>query len=235
MAKQVRLSGGARKIAILAAVRPLLAEKGIKGTTSRELAEVAGISEALLFRHFPSKEDLYAETQADSLANETRLSALLEAMPDSAETLYIMLWRFLIDILDPTPFPERAAFNRLIFTSLMEGGDFAREAFRGGPMQVNRKIWACLQAAAVAGEAQPQPLASGLAGWLPNHLGLMLLLTLGTQPPAVDYQVPRADIPRQALWFCLRGLGLKDSVIQRLSESVPEPPDFHFPPLSKPS
>ena len=70
MPKPVRLSGKARKLAILADVRPVLAAKGLRGTTSRELAEAAGVSEALLFRHFPSKEDLYAETQADSMASE---------------------------------------------------------------------------------------------------------------------------------------------------------------------
>jgi len=231
MSKPVRLSGEARKLAILAAVRPLLAEKGIRGTTSRELAEAAGISEALLFRHFPSKEVLYAETQADSMASDTRLAVLLDAMPDSVETLYVILWRFLLDVTAPEPSKARNDFYRLLLTSLLEGGAFARMAFQAGPALVNRKIWACLEAAAARGEAQPFPLSPGLVGWLPNHVGLMLSLVLGPNPPAIEYQVRREEVGRQALWFCLRGLGVKEEVLQRLTAQHPEPPEFHFPPL----
>ena len=232
MTKQVRLSGKARKFAILAAVRPLLAEKGIKGTTSRALAEAAGVSEALLFRHFPSKEALYAETQADSMANDTRLATLLDAMPDGAETLYVILWRFLTDVTAAEPSKEGTEFNRLLLTSLLEGGEFARMAFKAGPALVNRKIWACLAAAVAAGEAEPSPICPGLVGWLPNHVGLLLRLTLGANPPAIDYQIPREEVGRQALWFSLRGLGIKEEVLRRLTASLPGPPEFHFPPLS---
>lgn len=37
----------------------MFARKGYQGTTTREIAEQAGVNEALLFRHFPSKENLY--------------------------------------------------------------------------------------------------------------------------------------------------------------------------------
>ena len=54
-----RLDSDERRKAIVAAAVPLFARKGFAGTTTKELAEVAGISEALLFRHFPSKKHLY--------------------------------------------------------------------------------------------------------------------------------------------------------------------------------
>ncbi|MBM2803999.1 MAG: transcriptional regulator [Deltaproteobacteria bacterium] len=55
-----RLSAEARKEAIVEAVQDIFAEKGFDGTTIKELAQVAGVSEALLYKHFPSKESLYA-------------------------------------------------------------------------------------------------------------------------------------------------------------------------------
>jgi AcrR family transcriptional regulator len=43
---------------ILTATRQLLAKKGRRGTTTREIAELAGVNEATLFRHFGHKDAL---------------------------------------------------------------------------------------------------------------------------------------------------------------------------------
>src|SRR6516164_894522 len=56
-----RLDSDERRKAIVAAAVPLFARKGFAGTTTKELAEAAGISEALLFRHFPSKKHLFED------------------------------------------------------------------------------------------------------------------------------------------------------------------------------
>ena len=55
-----RLTAEARKEAIVEAVQDIFAEKGFDGTTIKELAQAAKFSEALLYKHFPSKESLYA-------------------------------------------------------------------------------------------------------------------------------------------------------------------------------
>src|SRR6267142_7179216 len=54
-----RLTSDARKCQILEGVRKVFARKGLEGTTTRELAKEAGVSEALLYKHYPSKEALY--------------------------------------------------------------------------------------------------------------------------------------------------------------------------------
>lgn len=43
---------------LLSATRTLLAQKGRRGTTTREIADLAGLNEATLFRHFGSKDAL---------------------------------------------------------------------------------------------------------------------------------------------------------------------------------
>ena len=55
----MRLPSGERRQAIVTAVKGAFADKGFDGTTTRELARAAGVSEALLYKHFPSKESLY--------------------------------------------------------------------------------------------------------------------------------------------------------------------------------
>lgn len=55
-----RLSAEERKVLILEAALKVFAQKGFSGARTKEIAQEAGISETLLFRHFENKENLYA-------------------------------------------------------------------------------------------------------------------------------------------------------------------------------
>lgn len=54
-----RLTQCARSNQIIEAAIRLFAQKGFQGTKTKEIAEAAGINEALIFRDFQSKEKLY--------------------------------------------------------------------------------------------------------------------------------------------------------------------------------
>ncbi|QSR88331.1 TetR/AcrR family transcriptional regulator [Methylacidiphilum caldifontis] len=49
------------KIKILAAAKRLFAQKGFEGTTTRMIAQAAHVNEALIYRYYPTKKDLYSE------------------------------------------------------------------------------------------------------------------------------------------------------------------------------
>jgi AcrR family transcriptional regulator len=49
-----------RRQDILAAAMQLFAQKGFRGTTTRDLATQAEVNEAIIFRHFKTKEELYS-------------------------------------------------------------------------------------------------------------------------------------------------------------------------------
>src|SRR5207244_13067754 len=49
-----------RRQEILAAAMELFAKKGFRGTTTRDLATEADVNEAIIFRHFNTKEELYS-------------------------------------------------------------------------------------------------------------------------------------------------------------------------------
>jgi TetR/AcrR family transcriptional regulator len=51
---------GRRREQILDAAAELFSQRGFAGTTTRQIAAAVGTSETVLFRHFPSKESLYA-------------------------------------------------------------------------------------------------------------------------------------------------------------------------------
>src|SRR5262245_18460604 len=91
-----KLSSEERRAAIIKAVRRLFADRGFHGTTTRALAEAAGVSEALLFKHFPNKEALYsAMLLACCAANDSAVVERLKALEPSASSLVILLhWFF---------------------------------------------------------------------------------------------------------------------------------------------
>ncbi len=76
-----RIPAAARKASIIRSASTLFAEKGFNGTKTREIAKQAGVSEALIFKHFPSKEDLYAAI----LAEKSPVRGLLERIQGLAE------------------------------------------------------------------------------------------------------------------------------------------------------
>lgn len=63
-----RLNADTRRGLILKAARKAFSETGdASGTTIRTIADKAGISEGLIYRHFPSKEQLYIEAVFEPL------------------------------------------------------------------------------------------------------------------------------------------------------------------------
>lgn len=58
---------------ILAAARKVFADKGIDGTTIREVAKAAKVNNAMIYYHFKDKEDLYRSLLADSLSALTAI------------------------------------------------------------------------------------------------------------------------------------------------------------------
>lgn len=48
-----------RRRQIVRVAMRLFSERGFRGTTTKEIAHAAGVSEAIIFRHFATKEDLY--------------------------------------------------------------------------------------------------------------------------------------------------------------------------------
>jgi len=54
-----RMSGDERRSQILRIAIKLFSQRGFSGTTTKEIARVAGVSEAMVFRHFATKSELY--------------------------------------------------------------------------------------------------------------------------------------------------------------------------------
>jgi AcrR family transcriptional regulator len=217
MSNAPRLTAEARREAIVEAVRDVFAEKGFDGTTTRELAKAAGVSEALLYKHFPSKESLYAAmlegcSKGPTFAEATRILEL-EA---STSTLVVMV-HFMIShyVLGRPGDTYRAALNSLLVRSLLGDGEFVRLMHRKLAAAWLKKFDACLHAATKAGEMHEAPIRRNLCVWLVQHVAFSLMLHLQPKVPAIDYKVSKEELVSQATWFALLGVGVKQDAVRR--------------------
>ena len=55
-----RMAADERRRQIVTVAMRLFSERGFRGTTTKEIAQAAGVSEAIIFRHFATKDELYA-------------------------------------------------------------------------------------------------------------------------------------------------------------------------------
>lgn len=59
-APHARMAADERRQQIVAVAMRLFSERGFRGTTTKEIAQAAGVSEAIIFRHFATKDELYS-------------------------------------------------------------------------------------------------------------------------------------------------------------------------------
>src|SRR5438874_13652237 len=102
-----RLSANERREAILVAAKPVFGARGYHEATTRDIAAAAGVSEALLYQHFPGKRQLF-----EAVIN--RAAADLEARIAAAEQ-------------SPEPMP---AALRAYFDFVAQESDLYRVFFR---------------------------------------------------------------------------------------------------------
>lgn len=76
-----RASAYDRQASLIAAAASLFAAKGFNGTTTKAIAKAAHVSEALVFKHFPTKRTLYAAI----LAEKVTVNELIEPLEDAAK------------------------------------------------------------------------------------------------------------------------------------------------------
>src|SRR5437879_1710158 len=58
--RKKRFTSEDRREQIITIAAQLFSRKGFNGTTTKEIAEKADVSEAIIFRHFPNKQELYS-------------------------------------------------------------------------------------------------------------------------------------------------------------------------------
>jgi AcrR family transcriptional regulator len=122
---QVRLSLAERRRQLIDAARRVFAEHGFRGATTRQIAAAAGVTEALIFQHFPDKDSLYAailDEQASEPHTDRWLAELEKFRADGDDAAVIRtLYTGVITRHDTDP-----DLLRLMMFSALEGHPLAR-------------------------------------------------------------------------------------------------------------
>jgi len=123
----MRLAAPDRKKQLIDIAMKLFSEQGFDGTSTREIAEAAGVNEAIIFRHFKTKEDLYWAVLADRVerrGRNRRIRELLESDGDFREVL-VSIAEILLDRT-----ADDAAVTRLLFYSALRNRDLSDRFFQ---------------------------------------------------------------------------------------------------------
>jgi AcrR family transcriptional regulator len=122
----MRLAASDRKKQLIDTAMRLFAEQGFDGTSTRQIAEAAGITEAMIFRHFRTKEDLYWAVLADRIerrGRNRRIRELLDSGGDFREVL-VSIAEILLDRS-----ADDAAVTRLLFYSALRNKELSDRFF----------------------------------------------------------------------------------------------------------
>ena len=119
-----RLPAEQRRLNLIDAAIDLFSRKGFSGTTTKEIAAAAGVTEAIVFRHFATKKDLYTAILEHRLEGEN-----VEAWMARAQTFMDQrddegLFRFLVSqIIEQCG--KQPRFERLVVFAALEGHELA--------------------------------------------------------------------------------------------------------------
>lgn len=164
-----------RREQILQTAVSLFSQRGFKGTTTKEIAKAAGVSEAIIFRHFANKEELYgaildSKSCRDGLRRYPWESN--EVLQDAIRTKddFAVFYNLALQAIDNHHKDE--AFMRLLFYSALEEHQLAERFFGEFITQIYGFIGEYVserQADGAMREVNPRIVVRAFLGMLIHH------------------------------------------------------------------
>ncbi|MGD0266246.1 MAG: TetR/AcrR family transcriptional regulator [Candidatus Methylomirabilota bacterium] len=177
--KRVRLSGAARRQQIIEVAADLFSRKGFGGTTTKQVAQAIGVSETTIFKHFASKEELYAAIiEAKAHTEEILGSVTPVASQQDDAGLLRSLARQMIARVQRDP-----ALMRLLLFSALEGHSLSDLFFRSHMQRIDDFLGRYIADRVAAGAfrpVDPTQAAWNFIGMVTHHI---LLRELFGQKP----------------------------------------------------
>ncbi|MDE2436019.1 MAG: TetR/AcrR family transcriptional regulator [Sphingomonadales bacterium] len=216
-----RLSSPERKAVILEAARKVFSNHGFDAARTQDIAKGAGVSEALMYRHFPSKEALYRAVLRQTIREQNANHAMLILTEPTARGVIQRIGTY-FDIAASNNFPRIKEGFRLLLASLAGDGSFASLVYRRALRMSLSATARALNAAREAGDLDGTMIEPANTSMFIEHVGTMLNTVIALPGGLRPYQGTGEQIARDATRFCCRGLGFSDAMIDRCLE-LPAP------------
>jgi AcrR family transcriptional regulator len=138
-----RMTAEDRRQQIVLIAAELFSQKGFRGTTTKEIAGRAGVSEAIIFRHFATKDDLYAAILSFKIqqTGERLNTKLTEAERRKDDRAFFGSLAF--EMLEFHCKDE--SFIRLLLYSALEGHDLSTFVFHSAAREFKGRIHQYIQ------------------------------------------------------------------------------------------
>lgn len=170
------MSGSERRAAIVQAAIRRFAMHGFRGTTTRELAAAAGVSEPVLYQHFATKRDLYTAI-VDQLIEQAhrRFDERAKQLEPEATDREFLQWLGESILAYHAEDPDRV---RLLVFSALEGHELADLWFEKATLDFIRWVEKHLEKRIAAGAILPESpeLLARAFIFMVSHFGFMQLL-----------------------------------------------------------
>jgi AcrR family transcriptional regulator len=172
-----------RRQDILMAAMQLFAKKGFRGTTTRDLATQAEVNEAIIFRHFNTKEELYSAILEHKVmevrASRHEVLEQLAAGSDDRKFFESVGRNFL------EKHETDSTFMRLLLFSALEGHELS-DMFMSSMLLEKNPFAAYIQRRIDEGafrQMNPELAARGFFGMLVSHVLWQEIFGLKTKQP----------------------------------------------------
>jgi AcrR family transcriptional regulator len=165
-----------RRRQIVEVASELFSQRGFNGVTTKEIADRAGVSQAIIFRHFPSKEAIYSAILDNKLkqAAERIRGRLQDAAGRKDDRAFFGSLAFdLLDLYSKDP-----SLLRLLLFSALEGHDLSRMFYKTMSRQVRDHVRAYIKQRIADGAfRQLDPVASSrvFLGMVAHHAQVVAL------------------------------------------------------------
>jgi AcrR family transcriptional regulator len=170
-----RRSGADRREQILSEAMTCFANLGFRGTTVRELASRVGLSEAALYRYFPSKEALYAAIIDRKMA-AVDIVAVLRPVASRGDdhAFFLGLAREIFTRVESDP-----TFLRILYFSALEGHSLAEPFFQSRVKRLREFVTDYIEKRSAEGAfvaIDPVIASRAFLGMVFDHLNVRLVL-----------------------------------------------------------
>ena len=203
----MRVSAKIRREQLVEVAMKLFSQQGFDGTTTREIAEAAGVNEAIIFRHFHTKEELYWEVVSNRIHAAGRQKKIRECLASNLDQ-DDLLPAIAASLLTRTR--EDTDFTRLLLFSALRNRELSDRFFQVYVAETYEILAQYLRKGIRAGrfrKIDPMIAARGFLGMISNHI-LVQELFGGSQYKELDPRV----VGRQLADIWLNGVSAKSEL-----------------------